>query len=100
MYLDELAEEIYTEAEGLEGIPEDYMLLYRMYALLALSVGPWVTSIQVHAAWAVWVSESDIEHESNKPWGDLAPSVQLLSHPYVEAIYKVAKRRGLGLDNG
>jgi hypothetical protein len=83
-YLDDLANEI---GLLLPSCPED---LLRLYALLALTVGEYVTLENVHDAWSAWRAVSKPDHPSLVPFAELSPEVQALDAPYAEAIRQVA----------
>jgi hypothetical protein len=93
-YLSDLAEEICAE------VPEHLLpaqnadLLFLMYALLLLAKGPGVGPEDVHNAWAAWMTHMGERHESLVPFGELAASTKAEDEPFVEAIRRVANRRG------
>lgn len=91
-YIDTIAREIYAITEG-PGEPGPFdRILYRMYALLALSKGEGTTLEDVHDAWAAWCSEERPGHRSLVPFDQLAPDVQALDQPYLDDIHIVARR--------
>lgn len=57
-----------------------------LYTLLALQYGDHVNAVQVHNAWSVWCNNGNPTHPSLIPFPYLAPSVQALDEPYVDAI--------------
>lgn len=87
-YIDQIAERIATEAGG--DLSLYWAPLFRMYAVLALTKGVAVTARDVHDAWSAWCAGVDPEHRSLKPFDQLAPEVQALDEPYVQAICAVA----------
>lgn len=91
-YLDELAAQIEAEvpAEVLPG--GDTGLLFRLYALLALTKGTAVTPCDVHNAWAVWMQERDPDHRAIRPYQELDAGTQAADEPFAAAIKTVAGR--------
>lgn len=67
--------------------------LYRLYAVLVLTLGEKVTPADVHDAWSAWMARWDPSHESIRPFDELNQQVQLEDQPYVEAIRSVARER-------
>jgi hypothetical protein len=65
--------------------------LLRSYALLARTRGQTTTLADVHDAWALWRHKSRPDHPSIIPFYELAPSVQELGRPYMEAIWRISK---------
>ncbi len=89
-YIDGIAERIRREVPP-DLLPEgNTALLFRMYAVLALTVGEEVEARNVHDAWSAWMSQSDPEHDSIQPFERLPKDVQAQDEPFVEAIRKVA----------
>lgn len=64
--------------------------LLRLYALLVLTTGPETTLEDVHDAWACWREGTRPDHKSLVPFAGLAPEVQELDRPYMDAIRSVA----------
>lgn len=60
--------------------------LLDLYTLLGLQYGRTVDEVMVHNAWAVWCNRTDPGHRSLIPFPYLAPDVQALDEPYVDAI--------------
>lgn len=88
-YIDRIAQRIGKRMPGCEAS------LLRIYALLALTLNIGVTSRDVHDAWAVWRLETQPEHRSLVPYGELSPVVQQLDEPYAAVIRAVAQEMGL-----
>lgn len=88
-YIDKIAERIAAKASP-DCVPDD-MLLYRIYALLALTRGTAVTKRDVHDAWCVWKLQHVKEHKSLKPYAKLTQEVQDMDEPYRKAIEDVAR---------
>lgn len=65
--------------------------LLRLYALLVLVWGEDTTLADVHDAWAVWRTDTRPDHPSLVPFDELAPEVQELDRPYMDAIHRVAR---------
>lgn len=70
---------------------DDEILLYRVYALLAVTTGTDTTLEHVHDAWAVWTLGSRPDHRSLIPFDRLSERVQALNAPYRDAIVDVAR---------
>lgn len=92
-YLDLLAAEIQREAEPESSPPDDYLSLYRQYAVLLLAKGNDVTDEDVHNAWAAWASDHEPESDKIIPFKELSLSTQRKDDPYVLAIQAVSRRR-------
>ncbi len=89
-YLDDIAQRIKWEVPP-DLLPEgDTDLLFRMYAILALSLGEKVEATNVHDAWSAWMSQSNLEHNSIEPFEKLPADVQAQDEPFADAIKKVA----------
>jgi hypothetical protein len=71
------------------------VILFRIYAVLALVQGERVTAADVHDAWSAWMCGEDPSHPSLKPSAELAPDIRVQDEPYVAAIRAVARARGL-----
>jgi hypothetical protein len=97
-YLDVIAHEIRAAVPPASLPDDDTRGLFRLYALLLLGKGESVSAADVHDAWAVWMCGRDPSHESLRPFEELGDDVAKQDAPYVEAIKKVARQRGLGLD--
>lgn len=90
-YIDDIARRV-RDALPEENRPDrDALALYRLYALLALTVGASTTLENVHDAWSVWMASQDPSHESLVPFEQLDPTVKDEDRPYVEAIIRVAR---------
>lgn len=92
-YIDEIAKEIYVLCMEVGDPPEpsgDDILLWRIYALLALTTGVETTSRHVHDAWSVWQAGIFPEHRSLIPFEELTPEVQAYDDKYRDAIRLVA----------
>lgn len=62
------------------------IVLYRIYAVLALAKAPHVSNEDVHDAWVAWQLGIDPAHRSIKPFHELAPDVQDMDASYAAAI--------------
>lgn len=89
-YLDKLAAEIQRTADPKSVPPDEYLPLYRLYAILLLAKGQDVTAEDVHNAWTAWASEHDPENRNLLPFKELSLPVQRKDQTYVDAIHKVA----------
>lgn len=94
MYLDDLGQRIFSIAEPGRTMTSEEALLYRLYAALLLAHGERVSREDVHDAWAAWRGGEGVVHPSLVPFADLAPHVQALDQPYVDAIRAVAREMG------
>ena len=92
-YIDAMADAIraHTPPDLVPSEADDPRSLFRLYALLALSVGEAVTTREVHDAWSVWMLGRGEEHESLVPFDALSAAVQAEDEPFVAAI-QVARR--------
>ena len=91
-YLDELAAQIKHQVRA-DVLPQgDSASLFRLYALLLLAKGQAVTAADVHNAWAAWMQESNPDHPSIRPFGELDAETQAADAPFVAAIKAVAGR--------
>lgn len=93
-YIDELATRIYRAAEP-DVEPDGDLLLYRIYAVLALAKGEAVTDADVHDAWAAWAATVQPGHRSLVEFHDLPGHIQQLDVPYTRAIRAVAREQCL-----
>jgi hypothetical protein len=89
-YLDVVAVEIRAIADPRAEPPYDDLLLYRIYALLALAKGAEVTAEDVHDAWVAWATLRLPESQWLKPFDHLPRAVQQMDEPFAAAIRQVA----------
>ena len=75
-------------------IPDDTDGLFLLYAVLMNVKGDQVTASDVHNAWTAWMEIRGQEHESMKPFSDLAKDVQAEDEPFATAIRVAARGRG------
>lgn len=73
-------------------IPPDSDDLFRLYALLALSVGEAVSARNVHDAWCIWQRSSDPGHQSLVPFDKLDAATQAQDEPFAIAIRATASK--------
>ena len=92
-YLDEIAVAIQREADPDAAPPDEFLPLYRIYAVLLLARGEHVSAEDVHNAWVAWASATDPASEHLVPFTDLTPAVQYLDEPFAAAIRAVAARQ-------
>ncbi|HST54469.1 MAG TPA: hypothetical protein VLJ42_01065 [Solirubrobacteraceae bacterium] len=92
-YIDALAAEIrrHTPIDLVPDAAEDPALLFRLYALLALSKGDAVTTRDIHDAWAVWMAARGEAHESLVPFEQLSSATQAEDGPFVDAVRAALK---------
>jgi hypothetical protein len=91
-YLERVAQAIY-EAAFLDADwdSETDKILYRIYAVLALSKGVNTTNEDVHDAWSAWMLGYHPDHWSIIPYQQLPAATQALDEPYTRAIHEVAQ---------
>lgn len=94
-YLDKLAAEIQRTAHPDSTPPDEYLPLYRQYAVLLLAKGEDITVEDVHHAWAAWASDHEPDSRNLIPFKELSLSVQQWDEVYVDAIKEVAQRMKL-----
>lgn len=75
-------------------IPDDADDLFLLYAVLMNVKGEQVTAGDVHDAWTAWMELRGQDHESMKPFSELAKDVQAEDEPFATAIRVAARRRG------
>lgn len=91
-YIDSIAHWICREAGDGDMAKDEYLPLFRIYAVLALSRGGSTNACDVHNAWSAWRAATMPDHRSLVPFDDLSQEVQDLDIPYVSAIRTVATR--------
>lgn len=78
-----------------ELLPEENPdLLFRIYAVLLLAKGTGVSPEDVHNAWVAWMMTLVKQHDALVPFARLSPATRAEDDPFVEAIRRVALRRG------
>lgn len=92
-YVNEMAEAIRSELPMHLVPDEDADLLFRLYALLALTKGERVSAEDVHDAWTTWMSQRGEIHESMVPFEHLAEPVKRQDDPFVAAIRAAVRGR-------
>ena len=92
-YIDDLTDDLAREVRADLLPPGDPRGLFRLYALLALAKGVDVTAEDVHNAWAVWMSETDPNHRSLRPFAELDADTRAADEPFVDAIRRIASDR-------
>ncbi|OBH12334.1 hypothetical protein [Mycobacterium sp. E3247] len=92
-YLDADAELIRSCLPASTGVPEDSGDLFVLYAVLMRAKGEGTQAADVHDAWSAWMSRNEPDHESIRPYEQLAPSVQKEDAPFLAAIHKAARAR-------
>ncbi|CAM3385372.1 hypothetical protein BST27_28645 [Mycobacterium intermedium] len=92
-YLDADAELIRSCLPSGTGVPEDSDDLFILYAILMRAKGEGTRAADVHDAWSAWMSRSEPDHESIRPYDQLAPSVQEEDAPFLTAIRSAARAR-------
>ncbi|GAB7068259.1 hypothetical protein H7J06_17610 [Mycobacterium hodleri] len=92
-YLDTDAELIRSCLPTGTGVPEDSDDLFVLYAVLMRAKGESTQASDVHDAWSAWMSRSEPEHESIRPYDELSPSVKKEDAPFLAAIQRAARNR-------
>ncbi|SLD66911.1 Uncharacterised protein [Mycobacteroides abscessus subsp. abscessus] len=90
-YLDADAELIRSCLPSGTGVPEDSDDLFVLYAVLMRAKGEGTRAADVHDAWSAWMSRNEPDHESIRPYDQLAPSVQEEDAPFLTAIHSAAR---------
>lgn len=94
-YIDDIA------AEMRRRVPDDVLphgdtsMLFRMYAMLALSKGLDVTAADVHDAWSVWMLSLGQDHSALRPFSELREDVRQGDIPYVKAVHETVRSLGI-----
>lgn len=95
-YLHALADEIRGEVPDAARPDEDTTDLFLIYAVLLLAKGEGVRREDVHNAWAAWkVIQGEEDHQSIRPFHELPEATKDEDSPFVVAIRRVAKQRGM-----
>lgn len=94
-YIQKLATEIKDNTPPDAAPDEGTDDLFLIYACLALAKGSSTTSADVHNAWSAWMSKTNPNHESIKPFDELPHETRQEDSPFVQAIRSVAERYGL-----
>jgi hypothetical protein len=91
-YLAETATAIRAELPA-DVLPDgDVHALMLIYAVLSRAKGPAVTAEDIHDAWAAWMSATDSQHPSIRPFSELSEDVKAQDEPFVEAVRRVGVR--------
>lgn len=93
-YLEEIASDIRAEVDSTGPPDDDTRNLFVLYAVLAEARGSEVTARDVHDAWSAWMILRGEAHRSLVPFDELPAEQQTADEPFVEAIRRVARRRG------
>ena len=88
-YIDRVALAIARACDDTDADPD--LSLYRIYAVLALTLGPATSNKAVHDAWSAWQAARKPDHRSLIPFDELSVAVQELDTPYRDAIIHVAQ---------
>lgn len=89
-YVDQIAERIKQALPRDLHPSENSEALFRLYAVLALTLGQEVEAEDVHDAWSAWMSQSNPDHESITPFANLSADVQAQDEPFAAAIREVS----------
>lgn len=76
-------------------VPPNSEALFRIYAVLMRAKGTQTQLEDVHDAWTAWISHTESDHESARPYAELDPETQSADKPFLDAILAVAKQRSL-----
>jgi len=94
-YLEDVAHDIEAVVRPGQESDADMRDLFLAYAVLAQAKGEATTAPDVHDAWVAWMLGRRRDHSSMVPFADLPADVQREDDPFVEAIQRVARQRGL-----
>jgi hypothetical protein len=94
-YLDIDAELIRSCLPEGTGVPDGSEELFVLYAVLMRVKGKATEAADVHDAWSAWMSRSEPDHESIRPFDQLSPTVQAEDAPFLNAIRQAAEVRNL-----
>lgn len=94
-YLDADAELIRSCLPEGTGVPDGSEDLFVLYAVLMRVKGAATQAADVHDAWSAWMSRSEPEHDSIRPFDQLSPTVQAEDLPFLAAIRRAADIRKL-----
>jgi hypothetical protein len=90
IYIEEVADRIRRELGDVD-LPEgNTESLFRLYAVLCLTVGRSTSAADVHHAWVSWMSETDPNHPSLVPLEQLDEAIAASDEPFAAAIRRVA----------
>jgi hypothetical protein len=92
-YVDEIAAWIREEIPATLLPDGDTTELFRLYALLALTMGQSVTVEAVHDAWCTWIAKRNPDHPSLVPFDQLEDSARESDLPFAEAIRAACRKR-------
>jgi hypothetical protein len=92
-YLDADAQLIRSCVPAGTRLPADCDHLFVLYAVLMRAKGQNTQASDVHDAWSAWMSRNQPEHESIRPFEQLAPTVQAQDAPFLTAIRSAARVR-------
>lgn len=92
-YLDTDAQLILDCLPAGTGVPGDSNDLFILYAVLMRAKGEDTRPADVHDAWSAWMSRSEPDHESIRPYDQLPLSVQKEDTPFLTAIHAAARFR-------
>lgn len=74
-------------------VPDNSEELFVLYAVLMRAKGEDTQASDVHDAWSAWMSNTDPDHESIRPYEFLEPSVRDEDKPFLTAIRLAARAR-------
>lgn len=74
-------------------VPEDADDLFVLYAVLMRAKGEDTQASDVHDAWSAWMTRRKPDHDSLRPFEQLAASVQSEDAPFLTAIHRAAASR-------
>ena len=94
-YLDADAELIRSCLPADTCVPDGFDDLFVLYAVLMRAKGRATEEAELHDAWAAWMSRRNPDHESVRPFDQLAPAVQAEDVPFATAIRHAAEIRKL-----
>lgn len=90
-YLNDIATKIKAGVPANDLPHEETEGLFRIYAVLLLAKGEYVTREDVHNAWVAWMTPRDPRHPSLVPSDQLKTDIAADDEPYVRAIHAAAR---------
>lgn len=75
------------------GVPDNSEKLFVLYAVLMRAKGEETQASDVHDAWSAWMSNTDPDHKSIRPYDLLDTSVRDEDMPFLTAIRLAARAR-------
>lgn len=94
-YIDKVAAAVEEQLDPKDRPSNEALSLYRLYALLALTIGVDTSLADVHDAWSVWMTSINPAHDALVPFSELSDQQKDEDGPYRNAIQRVAREISL-----